>query len=234
MGQKVMAITGTRTGIGRGMAEYFLSQDYRVAGCSRGQSSLASEYYDHAQVDVGDEGQVVAWIRSIKSRFGSIDILVCNAGLAPAAMLATMTPAKVLEPLMRTNVCGTYYACREAAKVMVSQRAGRIITISSMAVGLHEEGTSAYSASKSAIVEMTKVMAKELAPLGITCNVLAPSILMTEAVQALGEKVIERALSKLAIRRVVTIQEVCKVISFFAAPDSACITGQTIYMGLVV
>lgn len=228
-----MVITGTRTGIGRGLAEYFLGKGYRVSGCSRGPSVLQSDFYDHAQIDIGEEQQVVAWVRSIKRRFGHIDVLVCNAGLAPAALLMTMTPGQVLEPLMRTNVCGTYYVCREVAKVMALRKTGRIITVSSMAVGLHEEGTSAYSASKSAIVEMTKILAKELAPLGITCNVMAPSMIMTDAVRALGEEVAARALSKLTIRRKLTMAEVGNVISFFTAPESGCITGQVIHMGLV-
>jgi len=102
-----------------------------------------------------------------------------------------------------------------------------------MAVGLHEEGTSAYSASKSAIVEMTKILAKELAPLGITCNVMAPSMIMTDAVRALTEEISERALAKLTIRRKLTLEEIGNVISFLVAPHSGCITGQVIHMGLV-
>jgi 3-oxoacyl-[acyl-carrier protein] reductase len=145
-----------------------------------------------------------------------------------------MTPGEVLEPLLRTNVSGTYYACREVAKIMMMQRFGRIITVSSMAVGLHEQGTSAYSATKGAVVEMTKILAKELAPLGVTCNVVAPSMVITDAVKALGESVVARAVEKLTIKRTLTIEEVCSVISFFAAPDSASITGQVIHMGLVV
>jgi 3-oxoacyl-[acyl-carrier protein] reductase len=81
---------------------------------------------------------------------------------------------------------------------------------------------------------MTKILAKELAPLGITSNVIAPSMVKTEALEALGQGVIARALQKLTIKRTLTIEEICNVISFFAAPDSACITGQVIHMGLVV
>lgn len=231
--QPLMVITGTRTGIGRGMAEYFVKKGYLVAGCSRGAATLEMEGYQHAQVDVCDEKQVRQWIRSLQNTYRRIDVLVCNAGLAPAALLLTMTPGEVLEPLLRTNVSGTYYVCREVAKVMMLQRFGRIITVSSMAVGLHEEGTSAYSASKSAVVEMTKILAKELAPLGITCNAIAPSMVMTEVVEALGEVVAARALEKLTIKRTLTMEEICNVIAFFAAPESACITGQVIYMGLV-
>ena len=80
---------------------------------------------------------------------------------------------------------------------------------------------------------MTKILAKELAPLGITCNVLAPSMIKTEAVGSLGETVIAQALKKLTIPRQVTMEEICHVVAFFAAPESACITGQVIHMGLV-
>jgi len=229
----VMVVTGTSKGIGREIAEYFVSHGYRLAGCSRSPATIEIENYHHTQLDVGDEVQVRNWIRSIKRTFGQIDVLVCNAGLAPASMLLTATPGESLESLLRTNIGGTFFACREVAKVMMLQRFGRIITLSSMAVGLHEEGTSIYSASKSAVVEMTKILAKEIAAFGITCNVIAPSMFETEAVEALGEKVKTRAIDKLTIKRTLTIEEICNVISFFAAPGSSCITGQVLHMGLV-
>lgn len=231
--QPLMVITGTRKGIGNGIAHYFLDNGYQVAGCSRGVSTIDRANYFHSLVDVGDEGQVRNWVKAIKNRFKRIDILVCNAGQAPANLLMAMTPGTVLTDLLQVNIAGSFYVCREVSKIMMLQRYGRVITTSSMAVGLHEEGTSAYSASKSAIVEMTKIMAKELVPAGITCNVIAPSMLMTDAVEELGKDIIERALSKLTIKRTVTIEEVCNVISFFAAPESRCITGQVIHMGLV-
>jgi len=229
----VAAITGTSKGIGRGLAEYFVDHGYLVAGCSRGPSTLELEGYQHTQVDVSDENQVAEWVYSIKEDYDGVDVLVCNAGLAPSFLLV-MTPGKVLEPVLATNICGTYYVCRGIAKLMMRRRSGCIITVSSMAAGLHLEGTSAYSASKSAIVEMTKIFAKELAPFGITCNVIAPSMIMTEAVKALGEKTIKSALSKLTIKRELSMEEICNVISFFTAPESRCITGQVIHMGLVV
>jgi len=229
----VMVVTGTSKGIGLGIAEHFALRGYRVAGCSRSPASLDLENYNHALVDVGDEKQVREWVRSIKRSYGRIDVLVCNAGLAPAAMLMLETSSEILEPLLRTNIAGNYYVCREIAKVMLLQRSGRIITVSSMAVALHEEGTSAYSASKSAVVEMTKIMAKELAAFGITCNVMAPSMFMTDAVDALGKEVVARALDKLTIKRTLTMNEICSVITFLSAPESGCITGQVIHMGLV-
>jgi 3-oxoacyl-[acyl-carrier protein] reductase len=228
-----MVITGTSAGIGRAMAAHFAARGYRVAGCSRGAATLDVDGYLHSRVDVRDEQQVREWVREIKNNCRRVDVLVCNAGVAPAALLLTATPGPTLQSVLDTNVSGTYYVCKEVAKLMMLQRHGRIITMSSMAVGLHEPGTSAYSASKSAVVEMTKILAKELAPLGITCNVVAPSMMVTQAVDALTEAVASRALEKLTVRRTITIEEICHVVSFFAAPESACITGQVVHMGLV-
>jgi 3-oxoacyl-[acyl-carrier protein] reductase len=229
----VMVITGTSRGMGRDMARYFLARGYDVRGCSRGESTITDAAYGHARVDVGDEEQVRSWVRSVKKGAGRIDVVVSNAGLAPAALLMTMTAGAVLEPLLRINVAGTFYVCREAARQMMTQGYGRIITISSMAVGLHEEGTAAYAASKAAVVEMTKILAKEVAARGITCNVLAPSMYETGAVEALGQPVKDRALGRLTFKRPLSIDEICGAIEFFAAPASGCVTGQVLHLGLV-
>ena len=229
----VMLITGTSGGIGLGIAQYFVGKDYLVEGCSRSKAAFEAPNYEHAQVDVRNESRVSSWVRGIKRKHGRIDVVVNNAGLSPAAIPALMTSGDVLEDVFRTNAIGTYLVSREAALRMSQRRYGRIINVSSMAVGLHEEGTAAYSASKNAIVEFTRIMAKELAPLGITCNVIAPSMIKTKAVDAIGEEVISRALNKLTIKRTVTIEEICHVLKFLINPLGGIITGQVIYMGLI-
>ena len=230
----IMLITGTSKGIGRGLAEYFANKGYTVIGCSRSSQSFQHNAYIHFRMDVSDEAQIRQCIRAVKRDYGFIDVLICNAGVAPAALLLTMTPDEVVKNVFDINTRGTFLVCREVAKLMMLQRFGRIITVSSMAVGLHEEGTSAYAASKSAVVEMTKILAKELAPVGITCNVIAPSMVVTDAMEALGDAVRARALDKLTIKRVLSIEEIANVVSFFTAPESSCITGQVVHMGLVV
>lgn len=231
--KSVMLITGTSRGIGLALAKHFLKKGYIVEGSSRTNSGFLAQDYTHTRMDVGNEGQVISWVRGIKRKHGRIDVLINNAGFAPAAQPALMTSAKLLEEVFRTNVYGSYLVSREAALVMNKQKTGRIINFSSMAVGLHEEGTSAYSASKAAIEEFTRIMSKEFAPLGITCNVIAPSMIKTGAVEALGEKVISQALSRLTIKRTVTIAELCHIIEFLIHPDAGIVTGQVIYMGLV-
>jgi len=228
-----MVITGTSKGMGRAVAEYFVTQGYLVVGCSRGPSTITSEGYHHSQVDVSDEQQVRSWVRTIKNNFGGIDVLICNAGSVQSALLMTLTPGDVLQTFLNTHIAGSYFVCREVSKVMIRKKYGRIITVSSLGVPMHLEGSSAYSATKSAIIEMTKILAKELAPVGITCNVFSPALFMTEAAQSMGQDWAERLLEKQTIKRTVTVAEICNVISFYISPESSPITGQVINMGLV-
>lgn len=233
MESKVAVISGTSTGIGKKTAEHFLNKGYQVFGCSRGEATIEHERYHHQRLDLQNESDVRSWIHHIRLTAKRIDVLFCNAGYAPANFLAAMTTGKVLENVMKTNIEGTFVMCREASKIMMKQRYGRIITVSSMAAGLHLEGTSAYALSKAAIVEFTKILAKELAPFNITCNVIAPSMYMTDGVEALEDKVIERALQSLTLKRTLKIEELMHVIDFYIDDYAAAITGQVIYLGLV-
>jgi 3-oxoacyl-[acyl-carrier protein] reductase len=116
---------------------------------------------------------------------------------------------------------------------MLLQSSGRIITLSSILVDLHEPGTSAYSATKAAVVEMTKVLARELSSHSITCNVVAPSLMVSESSTDMGEEWRTRMLEKQTFKRTVSIEELCHVIEFFASPLSSAITGQVISTALV-
>ena len=229
----VMLVTGTSRGIGLGLARHFVTVGYRVEGCSRGPAGWESEWYQHTSLDVGDEIAVAGWVRQARRRWQRIDALVCSAAFAPAAHPVCLTTTDLFHKVMRTNLFGTFFACREVAKFMIAQRRGRIITLSSMAAMLHIEGTAAYAASKSAIVEMTKVLAREVAPAGVTCNTVSVSLVRTDAVEELGETVVQRALDRLTISRALDVDEVCRVVEFLCAPESSAITGQVVQLGLV-
>lgn len=229
----VVVISGTSKGIGQKTAEHFLNKGFIVYGCSRNEGTIQHSNYFHSQLDLKKESDICRWIRSIKKQVGRIDILFCNAGYAPANFLVTMTSGKILEDVMMTNIHGTFVMCREAAKLMMKQKSGRIITVSSMAAGLHLEGTSAYALSKSAIVEFTKILAKEMADFGVTCNCIAPSMYMTDGVDALQEKVIDRALNSLTLKRKLRIEEILHIIDFFCDKNAEAVTGQVIHLGLV-
>jgi 3-oxoacyl-[acyl-carrier protein] reductase len=230
---QVMVITGTSKGLGKGIAIHYLGQGFLVAGCSRGEATIEHENYFHSCVDIGDEGQVQRWVKAVKKLFKRIDVLVCNAGVLNSFSHLALTPGSLLKSFLNTNVSGTFYVCREVSKIMLLQRHGSIITISSIMTNLHEPGTAAYSLSKSAINEMTKVLAKELAPMNINCNIISPSFIVTDATNDFGKEYARIVLEKQTIKRPVTIEEVCNIIRFFSAPESRCVTGQDIHMGLV-
>src|SRR4051794_38467978 len=118
----VMAITGSSRGLGRGLAEHFLAHGYRVAGCSRGPSRIDHPAYRHTQLNVTHERGVQEWVRATRRELGEIDVLVCNAGSARAARLMTMTDGSMLDEVIRSNVYGTYFVCREVGRSMMTRR----------------------------------------------------------------------------------------------------------------
>ncbi len=232
---QTVVITGTSKGMGKMLASFFLAQGHRVFGCSRSETDLVHENYTHTAVDVTDEQQVMSWVRSIKRAAGRIDILICNAADTSANKLVATTTGADLDRILQINFRGTFLVCREVSKIMMLQKYGRIINVSSMSVGLHEEGTAAYSASKSAVVEFTRILAKEMARFQVTCNVVAPSVYLTEQVQEnLGGEILKKAVEQLTIKMPLSDQDICHTIQFLAHPFSGQITGQVLYLGLVV
>jgi len=213
--------------------EHFLNQGYVVAGCSRGPAGLENENYHHTELDVACDKQVWEWVGGVARTHGRIEVAINNAAVLPPSMLALGTPTEVVESTIKTNFLGTYSVCREAAKAMLRRKTGRIINVSTIATGLHLEGASAYLASKAAVVEFSKVLAKELAPNGITANVLALSLFETDMIGNLPDDVIKRYEDSFAIKRWAKIEDVCNVLSFFASPESSYITGQVIHLGYV-
>jgi len=231
----IVVITGSSRGLGKHLAEHFLKRGFQVIGCSRGQKSIEHDNYRHDQVDVGNESDVRSWVFNIKKTFGRVDLLICNAGLVRSALMLSMTPSNEMESIVRTNYFGVFNVLREISKLMALRGSGRIITISSTMTLLHEEGTSVYSATKAAVTETTKVLARELAPRGITCNVISPAMMWTESSEALAQggdwKL--RMLSKQIFSRPIEAEEICHVADFFASSKSGSITGQVVHIGMV-
>lgn len=227
---RVLLLTGASRGIGRGIAQYFLDRGYIVCGCSRSASDLEHPRYRHRELDVADEKGVRAWVASVAKEFGRIDVAVCCAGVVKSVLMMAVTPTAVMDEFLGTHVRGTFVVCREVSKVMLRQRSGRIVNVSSLGVPLHLKGAAAYVATKAAVEELTRVMANELASTGVTCNVVRPALVMTGPAIALGEDWAKRLVAQQSIPRTVEVDEVCNVIDFFASPASSAITGQTITM----
>ena len=232
---KICLITGTSRGLGYALASHFLKRGDIVLGSSRGKPTIKHPNYFHEEIELQNEDKVKAWLRKIRKTHSAIDVLICNLGLARAAMLFSVTPTPVYNDFIETNVNSVFFIMREVSKMMLKNKAGRIITISSTMAAVHQEGTAIYSATKAAITEMAKVVAKELAPQGITCNIIAPAMMDTEASAELSKAKHwrEKMLALQTFPRFIEIEEVCHAVDFFVSDSAKSISGQVLYLGLV-
>ena len=232
--KKILVITGTSSGLGKDLVNYFVKNNFIVFGCSRGKKKINIKNYFHTSIDIKNEDQVKKWVDQIYLKHKRIDYLINNAALIPASFPVLLNNSNLVNDVFNTNVVGPINVMNEVAKKMLRKKFGRIINFSSMAAGLLEEGTSLYSSSKKGIETYSKIFAKELSKANITCNIIAPSMYKTPSFKKLGDKIINNAKKKLQIKRELKIEEIINVIEFLFKKESNVITGQTIYLGLAL
>ena len=231
MNRGVALVTGSRTGLGRAMAVHLLEHGYTVIGCSRGApGTLPEGAYAHVECDVADEAQVVSMVRGIARDHGRLDVVVNNAGVA-SMNHALLTSASTVDRIMATNVRGTFLVSRECVKVMQRNGFGRVVNLGSVAVPLHLEGEAIYASSKAAVETLTRVFAREVAPLGVTVNCISPGPIRTDLLAGVPEAALARLVEKQAVRRLGEPRDVHHVLDFFLSPAADFITGQVVYLG---
>ncbi len=230
MKNNTVLITGTSKGIGKYLAQYFLENSYNVVGCSRGESMLDHSNYYHVICDITIEENVNKAVHSALKRFGSIEILINNAGIA-SLNHSILTPSTTVKKIFETNFNGTFYFSREVSKVMMRKKGGKIVNFTTVAVPLNLEGEMIYASSKAAIEKMTKIMSKELASSNIQINAIGPTPIETDLIKAVPQIKLQELIDKQSIKRLGTFEDVLNVIKFFIHPNSNMITGQIIYLG---
>lgn len=230
MNPKIILITGTRKGIGRSLADYYLDQNHIVFGCSRGPSDLQHKNYRHYCLNVTDEDLVKKLFNDIKKEFGALDILINNAGIA-SMNHSLFTEIKTIKNIFDTNLIGTFLFSREAAKLMKNRNFGRIINFSTVAVRLKLEGEAIYAASKAAVNTLTEVLAVEFADFGITVNAIGPTPVKTDLIKNIPQDKMSKLINRLPLKRLGEFDDILNVVDFLIKPESNFITGQIMYLG---
>lgn len=226
----IILITGTRKGIGRKIAGYYLSKGDKVIGCSRKPSDLSHKNYTHYQLDVTDEVAVLGLFKDLRQNGNRLDVLINNAGIA-SMNHSFLTPISTAKNILETNVIGTFLFSREAAKLMRKNKWGRIVNFVTFAIPFKLEGEAIYAASKAAVVTLTEILSKEFANYGITVNAIAPPAVKTDLIKGVPKEKIDSLLKRQTIHRFGKPEEICNVIDFFVKQESSLITGEVIYMG---
>lgn len=230
MAEEVVLITGTSRGVGHYLVTHFVRRGDIVIGCSRGNVKVDMPNYQHFTLDVTDEMAVRQMVQSIRHAYGRLDILINNAGIASMNHILLM-PTDTARRLFEINVLGTFIVSREAARLMEQNLYGRIINIGTVAVPMRIEGEALYAASKNALVSFTQILARELAPFNITCNLVGPAPIKTDMISGLPQEKIAQIIDRLAIKRLCNVEDVANVVDFFVSRRSDYVTGQTIYLG---
>ncbi len=228
--RQVMLITGARKGIGRFLAEHYVQNGFDVVGCSRTPSDLQLPGYRHFCLDVADEPAVTQMFFNLAREFGSLDVLINNAGIASMNHFL-LTPLSTAQKLVSTNFLGSFLFCREAAKLMQRRRSGRIVNFTTVATPLNLEGEAVYAATKAAVESLTRTLGRELAEFGITVNAVGPTPIKTDMTRSVPHAKLEALIARQAIKRYGEFNDILNVINFFIRAESDFITSQVIFLG---
>jgi len=238
MERKVVLVTGASRGIGRAIALAFAEHGYDVIiNCLKSADALASLERQILSLgvncksfigDVGSPSFVELMFHSIEKEFGTLDVLINNAGISYVGLLTDITPSD-WKMVMDTNLSSVFYCCSKAIPMMLKKQSGRIINISSMWGTCGASCEVAYSASKGGMDAFTKALAKELAPSGITVNAIACGVIDTEMNHCFSEEELEALAVEIPIGRFGAPEEVADF-ALQIASGHAYLTGQIIHL----
>ncbi|MCB0602328.1 MAG: 3-oxoacyl-[acyl-carrier-protein] reductase [Saprospiraceae bacterium] len=237
MNGKVTLITGGTRGIGKGLVEAFVSAGSHVAFTYR-SSHQASDELIGAMKDSGvtikgyasdaaDYTQAEALVKQVLEDFGTIDVLINNAGITRDTLMLRMSEEQ-WDEVIHTNLKSAFNLTKQVLRPMMKARSGSIINMSSVVGVFGNAGQANYAASKAGLIGFTKSIAKELGSRNIRCNAIAPGFIETEMTGELSEETMKQYLQNIPLNRLGKVEDVAKLALFLASDDSSYITGQVL------
>ncbi len=231
---RVAIITGAAKGIGKAISKRMIQGNYQTILVDIDQergAALAKELGEKASFiscDISDEEQVELLFSKVIEEYGSIDVLVNNAGIIRDNIIWRM-PVEDFDKVIEINLKGTWLMCKSAAVNMKKQQSGRIVNITSRA-WLGNPGQSNYSASKAGVVGLTRVLALELGRYGVLVNAVAPGLIDTPLTQKLSNEVLDKLIMAQPTRSMGKPEDIANTVAFLCSEKTQFVTGQTLYV----
>ena len=235
---QLAVVTGGATGIGRAIADALAEDGATVAIVARNlerAQAAAAEMTAHGRpahayaADVADESAVDAAFDAVLKAHGRLDILVNNSGVTRDGLILRMSDAQWNE-VVDTNLKGAFHCCRAAARPLLKQKSGRIVNVSSVVGVMGNPGQANYVASKAGVIGLTKALAREFAPRGVTVNAVAPGFIRTAMTDVLPDAQKEALNAKIPMGRMGEGEDIGAAVAYLASKEAGYVTGQTLHV----
>lgn len=231
---KTAVVTGGGNGIGAAVTKKLVASGAKVSiwdmnpdDCEAEISALPAETCQLVQADVSDYESVSAALEKTKAVFGPVDVLVNSAGIAGPTHTLADYPVDQWRQVQAVNLDGTFHCCKAVIPDMISSGYGRIVNIASVAGKEGNPNASAYSASKAAVIALTKSLGKEVAEHDIAVNCVTPAAAKTRIFEQVSQEFVDYMLSKIPRGRFVTVDEIANLIAWIASAENSFTTGAT-------
>lgn len=230
---KIALITGASRGIGKAIAQKFSANGYQVIinyNSSREEANALAADLENAfaiKADISKRDEVEEMVALVLKQFGKIDVLVNNAGISQQKLFFDITEAD-FDRIYEVNLKGMFHTCKAILPLMVQNRYGKIINISSIWGLCGASCEVGYSTMKAGMIGFTKALAKEVGPSHVNVNCVAPGVIMTDMNQALTAQTLQELKDETPLMKLGTPQDIANVVCFLASDDASFITGQVI------